>query len=155
MMRTRYRRLHFGQCCRGARAITPTVRTDNRLSVCSWGLQHMFDVGDVMRIGGSIKGGLYNNFVDRNRTFVSENRVDNRSFEATDHDNVFAQGVEFNPRVELKLAEGTYLTASGQFLWLNNVSTALPHYATRSRISARTTTFAPTTMSTSTAARSA
>lgn len=106
-----------------------TIRTDNRLLGLQLGLQHMFDVGDVMRIGGSIKGGLYNNFVDRNRTFVSENRPDLRSFETTDHDNVFAQGVEVNPRVEFKLAEGTYLTASGQFLWLNNVSTALPHYA--------------------------
>ena len=107
-----------------------TIRTDNRLVGLQLGLQHMFDVGDVMRIGGSIKGGLYNNFVDRNRTFASENRIDIRSFETTDHKNVFAQGVEINPRVEFKLAEGTYLTASGQFLWLNNVSTALPHYAT-------------------------
>ena len=75
-----------------------TIRTDNRLVGLQLGLQHMFDVGDVMRIGGSIKGGLYNNFVDRNRTFVSENRLDLRSFESTDHENVFAQGVEFNPR---------------------------------------------------------
>jgi predicted porin len=102
------------------------VRLDNRLLGVQLGLQHMFDVGDVMRIGGSIKGGLYNNFVDRNRTLVAENRVD-RSFEATDHDNVFAQGIEINPRVEFKLAEGTYLTAAGQFLWLNNVSTSLQH----------------------------
>jgi hypothetical protein len=106
-----------------------TVSMDNRLVGLQVGLQHMFDVGDVMRIGGSIKGGLYANLVDRNRTFVTEN-VNARSYEATDHDTVFAQGVEFSPRVELKLAEGTYLTAAGQFLWLNNVGTALPHYAT-------------------------
>jgi hypothetical protein len=105
-----------------------TVRTDNRLVGVQLGFEHMFDVGDFVRIGGSIKGGLYNNFVDRNRTFVSENRLDIRSFEATDHKNVFAQGVEFNPRVELKLTDGMYLTAAGQFLWLNNVSTALPNY---------------------------
>jgi hypothetical protein len=105
------------------------IRTDNRLVGLQVGLQHMFDVGAGIRIGGSIKGGLYSNFVDRNRTFVSENRPDLRSFESTDHENVFAQGVEINPRFEFKLAEGTYLTAAGQFLWLNNVSTALPHYA--------------------------
>lgn len=104
------------------------IRVDNRLIGLQIGLEHMFDVGDVMRVGGSIKGGLYGNFVDRNRSLVSENRVD-RSFESTDHDTVFAQGVEFNPRIEFKLAEGTHLTAAGQFLWLNNVSTALPHYA--------------------------
>jgi len=104
------------------------IRVDNRLVGLQLGLQHMFDVGGGLRVGGSVKGGLYNNFVDRNRTFVSENRVDLRSFETSDHKDVFAQAVEFNPRVEFKLAEGTYLTASGQFLWLNNVSTALPQY---------------------------
>jgi hypothetical protein len=106
------------------------IRIDNQLVGLQLGLQHMFDVGDAVRIGGSIKGGLYNNFVDRNRTFASENNIHIRSFESTLHDNVFAQAVEFNPRVEVKLAEGTYLTAAGQFLWLNNVSTALPHYRT-------------------------
>jgi hypothetical protein len=105
-----------------------SIRMDNRLLGVQFGLQHMFDVGDVMRIGGSIKGGLYGNFVDRNMSLIAENRVD-RNWEATAHDTVFAQGVELNPRVELKLAEGTYLTASGQFLWLNNVGTALPYYA--------------------------
>lgn len=104
------------------------IRVDNQMVGLQLGLQHMFDVGGAMRIGGSIKGGLYNNFVDRNRSFVSENRIDLRSFESTDHKNVFAQAVEFNPRVEFKLSEGVYLTASGQFLWLNNVSTALPNY---------------------------
>jgi hypothetical protein len=105
-----------------------TVRVDNHLVGLQLGLQHMFDLGEAVRIGGSVKGGLYNNFVDRNRTFVSENRIDLRSYESNDHKNVFAQAVEFNPRIELKIAEGTYLTASGQLLWLNNVSTALPHY---------------------------
>lgn len=107
-----------------------SIRTDNRLVGVQLGLEHMFDIGDSLRIGGSIKGGLYNNFVDRNRTFVSENATHQRSYETTDHENVFSQAVEFNPRVEFKLAEGTYLTASGQFLWMNNVSTALSHYAT-------------------------
>ncbi len=106
-----------------------SVRTDNRLLGLQIGFENMFDVGDNLRVGGSIKAGLYNNFVDRNRTFVSENVVNLRSFETTDHDNVFAQSVEINPRIELKLSEGAYLTASGQFLWLNNVSTALPSYA--------------------------
>jgi hypothetical protein len=105
------------------------VRMDNQLVGVQLGLQHMFDVGDAMRIGGSVKGGLYSNFVDRNRTVNSENRVD-RSWEGSDHDRVFAQGVEINPRIEFKLAEGTYLTAAGQFLWLNNVGTAVPHYDT-------------------------
>ncbi|HIE71661.1 MAG TPA: hypothetical protein EYP98_16625, partial [Planctomycetes bacterium] len=105
-----------------------SVRTDNRLVGLQVGLHHMFDVGDNLRIGGSAKAGLYRNFIDRSRTFESENVINLRSFEQTDHDEVYAQGFEINPRVEFKLAEGTYLTAAGQFLWLNNVSTAIPNY---------------------------
>jgi hypothetical protein len=106
-----------------------SIRTDNYLLGMQVGLEHMFNVGDSVRIGGSVKAGLYNNFVNRNRTFVSENRPDLRSFESSDSKNVFAQGVEINPRVEFKLDEGIYLTAAGTFMWLNNVSTALPNYA--------------------------
>lgn len=104
------------------------IRTDNYLLGLQVGLQHMFEVGDFMRIGGSVKGGLFNNYVRRNRTFVSENRTDLRSFDTNHSDHVFAQGVEVNPRIEFQLMDGVYLTAAGSFLWLNNVSTALPHY---------------------------
>lgn len=107
-----------------------TIGTDNRLVGLQLGLQHMFDLSDGLRVGGSIKAGLYNNYVDRNRTFLSENRPDLRSFERNDSDNVFAQAVEFNPRIELKLSDSVFLTAAGTFMWLNNVSTALPHYRT-------------------------
>jgi hypothetical protein len=106
-----------------------SIRTDNFLFGMQVGLQHMFEVGDFMRIGGSIKGGLYNNFVDRERTYVSENVTNLRSFETSDSANVFAQSLEINPRLEFKLSDGVLLTAAGSFLWLNNVSTALPHYA--------------------------
>jgi hypothetical protein len=106
-----------------------SIRTDNRLFGVQVGIEHMFEVGDVMRIGGSVKGGLYNNFVDLNRTFVSENRPDLRSADTSDSASVFAQGLEINPRLEFKLADGVFLTAAGSFLWLNNVSTPLPYYA--------------------------
>lgn len=106
-----------------------SIRTDNYLLGVQLGLQHMFDVGDFVRIGGSIKGGLYNNFVDRNRTYVSENRPDLRSFDTSHSANVFAQGLEINPRLEFKLSDSVFLTASGSLLWLNNVSTPLSHFA--------------------------
>lgn len=105
-----------------------SIRTDNYLLGMQLGLQHMFEVGDFVRIGGSIKGGLYNNFVDRNRTFVSENRPDLRSFETSNSANVFAQGLEINPRLEFRLSDNVFLTASGSLLWLNNVSTPLSHF---------------------------
>ncbi|MCC7250266.1 hypothetical protein [Hyphomicrobium sp.] len=106
-----------------------SIRTDNYLLGMQIGLQHMFDVGDFVRIGGSVKGGFYNNFVDRNRTYVSENRPDLRSFDTSHSASVFAQGLEINPRLELKLTDNVFLTASGSFLWLNNVSTPLQHFA--------------------------
>ncbi len=106
-----------------------TIRTDNRLLGLQLGLEHMFDLGDSIRLGGSIKAGLFNNFVDRRRTFVSETRPDLRSYDKSLDGDVFAQGIEFNPRLEFKLADGVLLSASGQFLWLNNVSEAVTHYA--------------------------
>lgn len=106
------------------------IRTSNTLVGVQLGLQHMFNVlDDKVRIGGSVKAGLFNNFVSRRRTFVSENRPDLRSFENSDSGSVFSQGVEINPRLEIKLTEGVYLSAAGSFLWLNNVSEALPHFA--------------------------
>lgn len=104
------------------------IRIDNRLIGLQAGFQHMFEIGDAIRLGGSIKGGLFQNYVKRRRTFVSENRID-RSFDAEDSGDVFAQGVEINPRLEFRLSDNIFLSAAGSFLWLNNVSEALPHLA--------------------------
>ncbi len=106
-----------------------SIRSDNRLLGIQVGLAHMFDLGDSVRVGGSVKAGLFNNFIDQRRTFVSELRPDLRSYDRSLSGDVFAQGIEFNPRVELKLAEGVLLSATGHFLWLNNVSEAVTHYA--------------------------
>lgn len=106
-----------------------SIRSDNRLLGIQVGLAHMFDLGDSVRVGGSVKAGLFNNFIDQRRTFVSELRDDLRSYDRSLSGDVFAQGIEFNPRVELKLAEGVLLSATGHFLWLNNVSEAVTHYA--------------------------
>lgn len=107
-----------------------TIGVDNRLVGVQLGLEHMFGVSDGLRVGGSIKAGLFNNYVDRTRTILGESVPQDRSFERNDSANVFAQAVEFNTRIELKLSDSVYLTAAGTFMWLNNVSTALPHYRT-------------------------
>lgn len=106
-----------------------TIRTDNRLIGAQIGLQHMFDVGGGFRLGGSIKAGLYDNIVERRRTFLSEANPRARSKDKTLGDEIFAQAIEFNPRLEFKLTDGVLLSASGQFLWLNNVSEAVTHFA--------------------------
>lgn len=111
------------------------IRTNNTLVGLQMGLAHMFSAwDDTVRFGGSVKAGLYNNFVSRRRTFVSENFANLRSFQSADSANVFAQGVEVNPRLEVKVAEGVFLSAAGTFLWLNNVSEALPQFSSISNL---------------------
>lgn len=105
-----------------------TVRTDNRLFGLQAGLQGMFDLGNAVRLGGSVKAGIYDNEVERRRTFLALN-TSQRHLDRTDNDRVLSWGVEVNPRMEVRLAEGAYLTAAGTFLWLGNVSQAVDHYA--------------------------
>lgn len=104
-----------------------SVATDNRLFGLQVGVQGMFDVNDFLRVGGSIKAGLYDNVVTRRRTFFSLNQSVRRQ-DSTDDDQVLAQVVEINPRVELRLADDVYLSAAGTFLWLNNISEATSHF---------------------------
>lgn len=104
-----------------------TIRTDNHLFGLQAGLQGMVDISKNVSIGGSVKGGLYVNQVERRRTFRSQN-VASRHQDNDIDDHVFAQAVEINPRIEVRLADGVSLTAAGMFLWLNNVSDAVSHY---------------------------
>lgn len=108
-----------------------SVRTDNRLFGLQVGVGGMFDVGDYLRVGGAIKAGLYDNVVTRRRTFFSLNQSVRRQ-DSTENDDVLAEAVEVNPRVELRLSDDVYLSAAGTFLWLNNVSEATSHFATLS-----------------------
>lgn len=108
-----------------------SVRTDNRLFGLQVGVQGMFDVGHYLRVGGAIKAGLYDNVVTRRRTFFSLNQSVRRQ-DSTENDDVLAEAVEVNPRIELRLSDDVYLSAAGTFLWLNNVSEATSHFATLS-----------------------
>lgn len=105
-----------------------SVRTDNRLLGLQAGLQGMFDLGDGLRVGGNVKAGIYDNSVYRRRTFFSLNQS-SRNQDSSDDDHVVSYGVEANPRVEFKLSDSVFLTASGTFLWLGNVSQAADQYA--------------------------
>lgn len=105
------------------------VRMDNWLVGLQVGLQGMMDVGEHVRIGGNVKGGLFYNHAVRRRTYQQKQSPDELSFLGEDSDGVFAQGFEVNPRIEVKLSEGVFLTAAGTFLYLNDVGQALPHLA--------------------------
>ena len=115
-----------------------SVRTDNWLLGFQAGLQGMFDLGDNLRVGGSVKAGIYDNVVSRRRTFFSLNQSVRRQ-DSSDSDHELAYAIEVNPRVELRVADGVYLSAAGNFLWLDNVSEATSHFANLTDLDDRNT----------------
>lgn len=107
-----------------------TVQTRNYLFGPQIGLQGMFDIGGGVKVGGSVKAGLFANFVERERSYISRNQTQARAQQNFTGKTAFAQGVEVNPRIEIPLARGVTFNVGGQLLWLNNVSTAFSQYAT-------------------------
>ncbi len=106
------------------------IHTDNYLLGLQVGLEGMTDLGGGIRLSGSVKAGLYANQVGRLRSFISRNQTQARAQQSSLDDTVLAQGVEFNPRIEIELAKGVVFSAGGTLLWLNGVSGALSHFAT-------------------------
>ncbi|HEX5999596.1 MAG TPA: hypothetical protein VFZ16_09395 [Hyphomicrobiaceae bacterium] len=106
------------------------IQTDNYLLGLQAGLAGMADLGAGIRVGGSVKAGLYANQAMRLRSFLSRNQTQARAQQNSLDGTAFAQGVEINPRLEIELADGVTFSAGGTLLWLNGVSGALPHYAT-------------------------
>jgi hypothetical protein len=103
------------------------VGIDNDLVGLQIGLQGMWGLTSNVAIGGSLKGGVAANFVDRERSFVS----DNGAFPAyanSNDDTGFAQFAEFNPRLDIALSESATLTIGGTVLWINETSRATSHY---------------------------
>lgn len=107
-----------------------TIQTRNYLFGPQIGLEGMFDIGGGVKVGGSVKAGLFANFVERERSFISRNQTQTRAQQNFSGKTAFAQGVEVNPRIEIPLARGVTFKVGGQLLWLNNISTAFPQYAT-------------------------
>jgi hypothetical protein len=105
------------------------IGIDNDLVGLQVGLQGMWGLTSNIAIGGSLKGGVAANFVDRERSFVS----DNGAFPAyanSNDDTGFAQFAEFNPRLDIALSETATLTIGGTVLWINETSEAASHYQT-------------------------
>jgi hypothetical protein len=115
-----------------------SIKTDNWMLGLQAGLQGMFDLSDDLRVGGSVKAGIYDNIVSRQRTFFSLNQSVRRQ-DISDSDHELAYAVEVNPRVELRVADGVYLSAAGSFLWLDNVSEATSHVANVTDVNDRNT----------------
>ena len=105
----------------------PYVRTDNYLFGLQAGLQGMFDVGGGLSVGGNVKAGIYDNEVERRRTFFSDNQSV-RNMDVKDSDRQLSWGFEANPRLNLRLSDNAYLTVAGTFLYLGNVSQAADQF---------------------------
>lgn len=105
------------------------IGIDNDLVGLQIGLQGMWNLTSNISLGGSLKGGIAANFVDRERSFSSDNL--NYPAYANSHDDTgFAQFAEFNPRLDIALSETATLTIGGTVLWINETSRAASHYAT-------------------------
>jgi hypothetical protein len=103
------------------------IGVDNDLVGLQIGLQGMWSVASNVSIGGSLKGGIAANFVDRERSFASDNL--NYPAYANSHDDTgFAEFAEFNPRIDITLSDTATLTIGGTVLWINETSHATSHY---------------------------
>ncbi|BEV45597.1 porin [Afipia carboxidovorans] len=107
-----------------------SIQTRNYLLGPQIGFEGMFDIAPGIKIGGSAKAGLYANFIERERSYISRNQTQARALQNYTNGTGFAQAYELNPRIEVAVMPGVALTAGGTFLWLNNVSTVFPQYAT-------------------------
>ncbi len=107
-----------------------TVQTRNYMLGPQIGFDRMFDIGSGIRIGGNAKIGFLGNFVERERSFLSRNQTQARAQQNFTDGFKFSQVVEVNPRVEIPLGRGVTFNVGGTFMWLNNVSTAFPHFGT-------------------------
>lgn len=106
------------------------IGVENDLVGLQVGLQGMWGVTSTISIGGSLKGGIAANFVDRERSFASLDAGPDLVYADSHDDTGFAQFAEFNPRVDIALSETATLTIGGTVLWINETSRAASHYQT-------------------------
>lgn len=105
------------------------IGVDNDLVGLQIGIQGMWQVASSVSIGGSLKGGIAANFVDRERSFGADDN-NTLDYANSNDDTGFAQFAEFNPRVDIALSESATLTIGGTVLWINETSRATSHYQT-------------------------
>jgi hypothetical protein len=106
------------------------IGIDNDLVGLQVGLQGMWAVTSSISVGGSLKGGIAANFVDRERSYFGTGGGALPAFSDSHDDTGFAQFAEFNPRVDIALSETATLTIGGTVMWINETSRAASHYQT-------------------------
>lgn len=105
------------------------IGIDNDLVGLQIGLQGMWNLTSNVALGGSLKGGVAANFIDRERSLSSDD-LSYPAYANSHDDTGFAQFAEFNPRLDIALSETATLTIGGTVLWINETSHATSHYAT-------------------------
>lgn len=106
------------------------IDVDNDLLGLQIGLQGMWGLTSNVAIGGSLKGGIAANFVNRDRSFADLDAGPDLIYANGHDDTGFAQFAEFNPRVDVALSETATLTIGGTVLWINETSRAASHFET-------------------------
>lgn len=133
------RYIHFGEELRSAAfddvgTLTEIDRSvidvDNDLVGLQIGLQGMWGIGSRVAVGGSLKGGIAANFINRDRSFIDIDAGPDLIYADTHDDTGFAQFAEFNPRIDVALSESATLTFAGTVLWINETTRAVDHYET-------------------------
>lgn len=105
------------------------ITATNNLAGLQIGLEGEWNLTQDLTFAASLKGGVAANFASRDRSFRSDDNIDNNRNDAID-DTGFAQFVEFNPKLAYKLNDNATLVVGGNVLWLNEIGTASAHYAT-------------------------
>ncbi len=113
------------------------IEANNLLVGLQIGLEGMVEVARGVSLGGSAKAGIYANFHERLRGFQTEEINTSASGPPTFNNRIrdevndvgTATAFELNPRLNVELADGVSLTASGMFLWINDVSEATSYFA--------------------------
>ncbi len=104
------------------------IDAENHLVGAQIGFETNHHIGSGITIGGRLVGGLFANFITRDRRLVDVNTPANR-VEDTKSKTGFSQMVEFSPKIGFALTENINLTFGGMVLWLNDVSDASAYWS--------------------------
>lgn len=105
------------------------IEVDNDLVGLQIGLQTRWNISPTVSIGGTLKGGIAANFLNRDRSFRDrDGDLGNLIYSDNADDTGFAQFAEFNPRIEVVLGDSATLTVGGTVLWINDTTRAASHY---------------------------
>ena len=104
------------------------IDAENHLVGAQIGFEADHQIGSGVTVGGRLVGGLFANFINRDRRLVDEDTPGN-GVDDSQSKTGFSQMVEFSPKIGFALTENTNLTLGGMVLWLNDVSDSSAYWS--------------------------